>query len=161
MGLRKATPYGIVAFLAAYAVAPVAGAALGAPADYAAALGQLGGMGSNYLSDALMSAGDRVRGSSPVSQDEWREAVGAELLDRLQAGDAALRDEVAALLLAVDAVDVALREADQRTRQELAEAFGRSAAWRRTRAGRSPRSGGSSPSRAVRSDCRPTCSGSR
>jgi WD40 repeat protein len=123
-GLRKATPYGIVAFLAASAVAPVAGAALGAPADYAAALGQLGGMGSNYLSDALMSAGDRVRGSSPVSQDEWREAVGAELLARLQAGDAALRDEVAALLLAVDAVDVALREADERTRQELAEAFG-------------------------------------
>lgn len=71
-----------------------------------------------------MSAADRVRGASPVSQDEWREAVAAELLDRLEAGDVAPRDEVAALLKAVDAVDVALRAADERGREELAVAFG-------------------------------------
>ncbi|MCA2212329.1 WD40 repeat domain-containing protein [Jidongwangia harbinensis] len=123
-GLRKATPYSIVALLAASAVAPVAGVALGATAEYTAALGQLGGMGSNYLSDALMSAADRLRGTSATTEDEWREAVAAELLARLETGDTGLRDEIAALLHAVGAVDVALREADERTRRELAEAFG-------------------------------------
>jgi WD40 repeat protein len=123
-GLRKATPYGIVAFLAASAVAPVAGVALGATGEYSAALGQLGGMGSNYLSDALMSASDRLRGTSGTTDEQWREAVAGELLARLEAGDTELRDEIAALLHAVGAVDVALREADERTRKDLAEAFG-------------------------------------
>jgi WD40 repeat protein len=121
-GLRRASPYGIVAFLAASAVAPVAGAALGAPAEYAAALNQLGGMGSNYLSDTLMAAAGRVRDGHP-SEADWRDAVAGELLTRLEAGDTALRAEVAELLHAVDAVDVALRAADERGRQQLAEAF--------------------------------------
>jgi WD40 repeat protein len=124
-GLRRATPYGIVAFLAASAVAPVAGAALGAPAEYAAALGQLGGMGSNYLADTLMSAADRARGSA-TSEEEWRDAIAAELLTRLEAGDersAALREEVAALLRAVNGIDAALRAADDRSRQDLVDAF--------------------------------------
>jgi WD40 repeat protein len=124
-GLRTATPYGIVAFLAASAVAPIAAAALGAPAEFGAALNQLGGMGSNYMSDALMDAARRMR--DDPSSGEWRDAVAAELLSRLDAGDeraAALRDELAALLHAVDAVGIALREADERDQEMFALAFG-------------------------------------
>ena len=125
-GLWSATPYGIVALLAASAVAPIAGVALGATGEFAAALGQLGGVGSNYLSDSLYATARRMRGSEPTI-DEWRDAVAGELLARLESGDEraiALRDELGALLHAVDAVDVALRAADERTQQALAMAFG-------------------------------------
>ncbi|MFD0522896.1 WD40 repeat domain-containing protein [Paractinoplanes durhamensis] len=81
-------------------------------------------MGSNYLSDALASAAGRLGDRSVVSQEEWREAVAGELLARLEAGDVALREEVAGLLTAIDAVDVALRAADEQGRAELAAAFG-------------------------------------
>src|SRR4051812_4283462 len=93
-GLRRATPYGVVAFLTAAAVAPVAGVALGAPAEYITALDQLGGMGSNYLADVLSTAARRMQGES-VSEEQWRDAVAGELLARLEGGDAGLRDEVA------------------------------------------------------------------
>ncbi|MEV6492996.1 hypothetical protein AB0M20_30890, partial [Actinoplanes sp. NPDC051633] len=121
-GLRRATPYGIVAFLGASAVAPVVGAALGATAEMNAALGQLGGMGSNYLSNALVSAADRARGDA--GPEGLRDEIAAELLARLDSGDAGLRDEIASVLRAVGAVDIALREADDDLRLELAGAFG-------------------------------------
>ncbi|MCA2212328.1 nSTAND1 domain-containing NTPase [Jidongwangia harbinensis] len=129
-GLRGATPYGIIAFLTASAVAPVAGAALGAPADYTATLDQLGGIGGNYLSDTLAAAARKLREGEPGGPgepDRWRDAIAAEVLARLEAGDeraAALRDEVAALLHAVDAVGVALRAADEEGQHALASAFG-------------------------------------
>src|ERR1043166_7129765 len=75
-GVRRATPYAILAFLSASAVAPVAGAALGAPAEFSAALNQLGGMGSNYLADALASTAARA------DDRDWRDAVAGELLAR-------------------------------------------------------------------------------
>jgi WD40 repeat protein len=124
-GLRRASPYGVVAFLAASAVAPVAGAAFGASAEVNAALGQLGGMGSNYLSDALVGAAERLRGEA--SPDALRDALAAELIARLDTEDdrsAGLRDELAAVLRAVGAVEVALREADDEMRQDLVDAFG-------------------------------------
>ena len=125
-GLRSATPYGIVAMLAASAVAPVAGVALGASGELTAVLSQLGGVGSNYLADCLLTTARQLRGQDP-SAEQWRDAVGAELLARLTAGDeraAALRDEVGALLHAVGAVEVALRAADEQGREALAVAFG-------------------------------------
>lgn len=119
-GLRRASPYGILAFLAASALAPVAGSALGAPGEFSAVLGQLGNMGGNYLADALASAAERLSGSS---EDDWRDAVSAELQARLEAGDAGLREELAELLRAVGAVEVALREVDDDTRYQIATAF--------------------------------------
>lgn len=121
-GLRRASPYGIVAFLAAAAVAPVAGAALGASNEMSAALSQLGGMGSNYLSDALAGTADRLR--NDASADEFREALAVDLVARLDAGDTGLRDEIASVLQAIDAVEVALRAADDGVRSELIAAFG-------------------------------------
>ncbi|HEV7965888.1 MAG TPA: AAA family ATPase [Actinoplanes sp.] len=124
--LRTATPYGIVALLAASATAPIAGVAMGTTAGLTAVLAQLGGVGSNYLAEALLATARRLRGTDPT-EDQWREAIAEELLARLEAGDEqaeALRDEVAALLHAVGAVDVALREADEHGREALAAAFG-------------------------------------
>ncbi|WP_285680964.1 hypothetical protein [Actinoplanes sp. NBRC 103695] len=121
-GLRRASPYGIVAFLAAAAVAPVAGAAFGVSNEMSAALGQLGGMGSNYLSDALSTTAERLRGDA--STEELRDALASELITRLEAGDTGLRDEIASVLRAIDAVEVALRAADDGMRSELISAFG-------------------------------------
>ncbi|MFI5896867.1 hypothetical protein ACIA5D_42885 [Actinoplanes sp. NPDC051513] len=118
-GVRRATPYAILAFLSASAVAPIAGAALGAPAEYSAALNQLGGMGSNYLADALATTAARM---DPREQD-WRDAVAEELLSRLEAGDTGLRDELTALLHAIGAVEATLLAADAESRQQFAAAF--------------------------------------
>lgn len=121
-GLRRASPYSIVAFLAAAAVAPVAGAALGVSNEMSAALGQLGGMGSNYLSDALAGTAERLRGDA--STEELRDALAAELAVRLDAGESGLRDEIASVLRAIGGVEVALRAADDGVRSELISAFG-------------------------------------
>lgn len=124
-GLRTASPYAILALLAASAAAPVAGAALGASGEMGAALGQLGGVGSNYLADSLAGTANRLRDTDP-SAERWRDEVAADLRRNLEAGDeraAALRDEVAAVLHAVDAVDVALRAADVDLRKQLVDVF--------------------------------------
>src|SRR6185295_7959652 len=97
-GVRRATPYAILAFLSASAMAPIAGAALGAPAEYTAALNQLGGIGGNFLADAL--AETAARGFDDDDR-EWRDAIASELLTRLENGDTGLRDELTGLLHAV------------------------------------------------------------
>ena len=124
-GARVATPYGVIALLAASAVAPVAGVMLGATGELAAVLGQLGGVGSNYLAETLTSAAQRM-GQDQVEPDEWRDAIAAELLARMSRDDAAaaaLRDEIGLILRSVEAVDVALRTADDDLRHELVEMF--------------------------------------
>ncbi|MFF5288570.1 nSTAND1 domain-containing NTPase [Paractinoplanes globisporus] len=118
-GMRRATPYAILAFLSASAVAPIAGAALGAPADYAAALNQLGGMGSNFLADALATTAARLE----TGDRDWRDEIAGELLARLETGDTGLRDELTALLHAIGAVETALLAADEQSRQQIATAF--------------------------------------
>ncbi|MFF5076483.1 hypothetical protein ACFY36_05495 [Actinoplanes sp. NPDC000266] len=128
-GLRRASPYGILAFLAASAVAPIAGAALGASGEFAAALGQAGGMGSNYLGDALADAARRLSASpqAPATDEgdeRWRDAVAAELLERLEEGDTRLRDDLAELLRSIGAVETALLAADEETRRQIAVALG-------------------------------------
>ncbi|XVU28809.1 hypothetical protein ACQPZJ_17650 [Actinoplanes sp. CA-054009] len=126
-GLRRASPYGILAFLAASAVAPIAGAALGASGEFAAALGQAGGMGSNYLGDALADAARRLSAPESAAEDgddRWRDAVAAELLERLDAGDTRLRDDLAELLRSIGAVETALLAADEETRRQIAVALG-------------------------------------
>lgn len=128
-GLRAATPYGILAFLTASAVAPVAGVGLGASGVYAAALDQLGGLGGNYLADVLAGTAERMRGRRDVVDEQWRDAIAEELTPLLEANDEASHEllrEVARLLRQVDAVGEALTasaQADEELRDELAEAF--------------------------------------
>jgi WD40 repeat protein len=127
-GVREASPYAILAFLTASAVAPIAAAGLGVPAAFAAALGQLGGMGANYLADVLASTAERIRGGEP-SEGEWRAALAETLLPLLEASDERghhLREEVGTLLREVDAVATALATAaseDEQLRLTLANAF--------------------------------------
>src|SRR6187549_1662789 len=104
-GARKATPYGILGFLAASAMAPVAAPALGGGAEFGAALNQLGGMGGNYLAEVMMQTAGRLRddreAAGPITTEEWRDALAAALGPRLQASDEQgreLRPEVARVL---------------------------------------------------------------
>ncbi|MDR6325920.1 AAA family ATPase [Actinoplanes couchii] len=116
--LRAAGPYAILAFLTASVVAPVAGAGLGAPDAFAAALDQVGGLGTNYLADTLAGTARRLREEEPESggwsEAQWRDAIAADLLPRLAAADEqgrALHEEVSRVLREVGAVTVAIAEA--------------------------------------------------
>ncbi|WFE27596.1 hypothetical protein O7623_31040 [Solwaraspora sp. WMMD791] len=129
-GLRGATPYGVLAFLAGSALAPIAASGFGVGGLLGATLDQLGQVGGGYLADVL---GETARRAGGRSRDEQllREALGQELLARLTADDddgrsAALGAEIGRLLQAVDAVEVALAaaaETDASVRDELAAAF--------------------------------------
>ncbi|GAA2695554.1 NACHT and WD repeat domain-containing protein [Actinoplanes palleronii] len=127
--VQGASPYAILAFLTASAVAPVAGAGLGVSAEFAVALAQLGGLGSNFLADTLAGTAQRMRGTGPITETQWRDAVADDLLPLLNAGDEQsrqLQSEVSALLHGVDAVATALTEAataDDDLRQQLEQAF--------------------------------------
>ena len=129
-GIRVATPYGILAFLTASAVAPVVGAGLGTSEAVGATLNQLGGVGGNYLADTLSGVANRLRERDiPPSPGEWRDAV-AQALQPLLAADGeraeGLRADVGRLLREVDAVQTALSaaaEADVQLRDALAGAF--------------------------------------
>ncbi|MEU4688168.1 AAA family ATPase [Actinoplanes sp. NPDC023714] len=124
--VRSAGPYAILAFLTASAVAPIAGAGLGAPSEFTTALDQLGGMGSNFLADAMADTAKRLR--NPTA-DEWREALAADLLPRLAAAGEdgrALHEEISRVLREVDAVNTAIGEAavvDEELRHTLEAAF--------------------------------------
>ncbi|MFC4068237.1 nSTAND1 domain-containing NTPase [Actinoplanes subglobosus] len=132
-GLRSASPYAILAFLTASAVAPVAGAGLGAPDAFAAALDQVGGLGSNFLADTLSETAKRLRDRDPQaagwSEEQWRDAIAADLLPRLAAADEqgrALHEEISRVLRGVDAVGAAITEAaitDEELRHQLEAAF--------------------------------------
>lgn len=129
---RAMTPYGLLAFLAASALAPVVGAGLTTSAEVAAALGQLGGLGSSYLAEVLIGTAERLRrgGGEPDSDpdgEQWRDTL-AEALEPLLAGSGeqarALRAEVGTILRDVGAVRVALTASAQAT-DELREELGR------------------------------------
>ncbi|MFI5842671.1 WD40 repeat domain-containing protein [Catenuloplanes sp. NPDC051500] len=126
--VRRAGPYAILAFLAASAIAPVAAAALQLPAAFAAALGQIGGIGVGVLTDTLARTARRFQGRAP-SESEWRAAIAEELQPLLAVDDEtgrALREELGRLLQAVDAVETALAAAeteDTGWRDELVTAF--------------------------------------
>src|SRR4051794_41156787 len=92
--LRAATPYAIVAALAASAIAPVAAAGLGTGPEVTAVLGQLGNIGGNFLADLVAGVAQRLRQPDP---DLWRDEIAAELTARLEGGDPARREETAAL----------------------------------------------------------------
>ncbi|APU13423.1 AAA family ATPase [Actinoalloteichus fjordicus] len=133
-GLRKATPYGIIAFLAASAVAPIAAPALETTEEFSAALDQLGSMGSGYLGDVLADTAGKMRDRGGVSGDEepppseaaWREAIAEAVAPLLAATDdqgRAIRAEITGLLRSVDAVPVALAEATGDLHRELTTAM--------------------------------------
>jgi len=129
-GVRRATPYGILAFLTASVVAPIAAPSLGADGEFGAILDQLGAMGSDHLSGVLRTTAERMRDrDGEPTADQWRDAVAEELLARLDAADEgaqALRGEIAELLRAVGAVRVAVDESakgDEELRRRVDEAF--------------------------------------
>jgi WD40 repeat protein len=132
-GLRSAGPYAILAFLTASAVAPVAGAGLGASGAFAAALDQIGGLGSNFLADSLNTTAKRLRDGDPRaagwSEEQWRDAIAADLLPRLAVADEqgrVLHEEISRVLREVDAVGAAIAEAastDEELRHLLEAAF--------------------------------------
>ncbi|MEU4157519.1 AAA family ATPase [Actinoplanes sp. NPDC026670] len=132
-GLRSASPYAILAFLTASAVAPIAGAGLGASDAFTVALDQVGGLGSNFLADTLNETAKRLREQDPKAtgwtEEQWRDAIAADLLPRLAAADErgrALHDEVSRVLREVDAVGAAITEAantDEELRHALEAAF--------------------------------------
>jgi WD40 repeat protein len=111
-GVRRASPYGIYAFLTAAAVAPLAGPALGAAGEFEIALNQLGGMGTNHLATVMANAaGEMRKRGGPVSDEQWREALAEALASRLDGGrDEELVGEVRAVLRAVNGVECALAE---------------------------------------------------
>jgi WD40 repeat protein len=128
--LRSVSPYTILAFLTASAVAPLAGAG---PEALTAALDQVGDVGSNFLADSLNETAKRLRKQNPQTagwtEEQWREAIAADLLPRLAAADEqgrALHEEISKVLREVDAVGAALSEAaatDDDLRQSLEAAF--------------------------------------
>jgi WD40 repeat protein len=132
-GLRSTSPYAILAFLTASAVAPIAGAGLGAPDAFSAALDQVGGLGSNFLADTLSDTAKRLRDRDPRadgwSEEQWRDAIAADLLPRLAAADEQgriLHEEISRVLRGVDAVGAAVTEAaitDDELRHVLEAAF--------------------------------------
>ncbi|GAB7044553.1 MULTISPECIES: nSTAND1 domain-containing NTPase [Catenuloplanes] len=126
---QRAGPYAVLALVTASAIAPVAAVALQLPAAFAAALGQIGGIGVGVLTDTLTRTARRFRGRPEPSEPEWRAAIAAEL-EPLLASDGengrALRAEVGRLLRAVDAVGTTLTAVaadDTRWRDELVTAF--------------------------------------
>jgi WD40 repeat protein len=144
---RAATPYGILAFLTASALAPVVGAGFTTSAEVTAALGQLGGLGSGYLAEVLIQTAERRRhrGGEPGGEpgvepggepgvepggepggEQWRDAL-AEALEPLLAGSGeqarALRADVSTILRGVEAVRVALTASAQAT-DEFREGLG-------------------------------------
>ncbi|MDR7275554.1 nSTAND1 domain-containing NTPase [Catenuloplanes atrovinosus] len=128
-GMRRAGPIAILAFVAASTIAPVAAVALQLPAAFAAALGQLGGIGVGVLTDTLTKTAGRFRGRPEPSEEEWRAAIAAALQPLLATDDEtgrALRAELGRLLQAVDAVGTALTAVDAddaEWRDELVTAF--------------------------------------
>ncbi|WP_073483970.1 WD40 repeat domain-containing protein [Streptoalloteichus hindustanus] len=121
-GARKLTPVGIVAFLTASAVAPIAAPFLGAGSPELGPLfAQLGGMGSNFVADFLSTTADRLRreGDGEVDADQLRDLLADALAERMD--DPALRAEVARLLEAVGAAETALTEAVAVSHGELAK----------------------------------------
>ncbi|MFB9431922.1 nSTAND1 domain-containing NTPase [Streptoalloteichus tenebrarius] len=120
-GARKLTPTGIVAFLTASAVAPVAAPLLGVDSPALAPLfAQLGGMGSNFVADFLSGTAERMRreGQDGIDVERLRDLLAAALEERM--GDPALREEVARVLDAVGAAEAALTEAVAGAHGELA-----------------------------------------
>ncbi|WP_433826561.1 ATP-binding protein [Actinoplanes sp. CA-015351] len=120
--IRTASPYAILALLTASAVTPIAGAGLGTPAEFATALDQLGGIGSNVLADAMADTAKKLKGQND-SEEQWRGTLAAELLTRLATADKnagenpgnngrALHEEISQILRQVDAISAAISESE-------------------------------------------------
>ena len=127
-GRRWVVPLAAAAAVAAAACAPIAwpllaGGALVGPAALTALFGQVGGMGSGLLSEAVIRAWDRLqdREHGGVEQSEFRDALAAELKEALTSSSptaAGLRAELAGVLHGVDAVRVALTTTVETTVRE-------------------------------------------
>ena len=130
---RRSAPWGIVAFLVAGAVTPLVLPMLVAagevPTLSAGFSGQLGNVGSDYVAHVLLGLVERLRsrGVSAVSDDEARDLITAELMERLGEGDEDLQDGLAVLLRSIGGVEAAVTEAvasgSADVQQALSDAF--------------------------------------
>jgi WD40 repeat protein len=114
--VRQAGPWGVVGFLLAGAVTPavlplLTAAGGAAAAAGAGAVGLLGNVGAEYLSDVLGTVIRRIRDGGTTSADEVREVVAAELAARLERDDedaAVLRVQIAHVLRTAGGVEAAV-----------------------------------------------------
>lgn len=143
-GYRWAVPLGAAATVVAAACVPVvwpllAGGVGAGGGAVAAALGQVGGVGGGLLAEAVIRAWDRLRsgkdgqGESGGGPEELRVVLAAELERALGSPSGpGLRAEVAGVMRAVDAVQVALTAtidtavggSGERVRAELTRGLG-------------------------------------
>ena len=115
-GQERVTPTAAITAVAIAVCVPVVGpllAAGGGTAAVAAALAQVGGVGTGLLAEAVIRAWDRVRSRDEheAGGDALSDELSAELKAALTTGTetaAALRAEIAGLLRGVEAVQVAL-----------------------------------------------------
>jgi hypothetical protein len=128
-GVQRLTPSGIVAFLVASAIAPIAQPLVDPNASGLATVlvGQVGAVGANYLTELLVRVVGRLRdgqtGSVRVSEQELRDALAQNLTERLDDGDARLAEEIAAVLSTIDGVQIALEAAVEAAADEVQQAL--------------------------------------
>jgi hypothetical protein len=129
-GVRRLSPYGLLALLSAGAFAPVLAVAGGLTAVGAvAAIGLLGNVGANVLTNLLSGAIDHLR-QTAGGRDLERGEIEQELLSRIEAALAgdddtakALRAELAGVLREIGMSQAALEEVIQSGNQELQSAM--------------------------------------
>ncbi|GLY32489.1 AAA family ATPase [Kineosporia sp. NBRC 101731] len=114
---RTAAPWGLVASLAASALAPLAVAAAGG--NLGAVFGEVAGLSGNFLPDALTLAAGRVE--DETSEPEWRAAIAEAIAENLEHSQA-LQADVALLLESVGAVDATVAAASGASADVVASA---------------------------------------
>ncbi len=135
--LRRASAAGVLALLAASALAPVATAVLGGGAVGEAIAGIAGNVGSGYLTELIQKTATRLRRGSAGSKprEAFRDALASDLLRELEKNDAAARElatELVTMLNAVDGLDAAVAAAHDDLRGHLVASFGEIADQQRT-----------------------------
>ncbi|MBO3753072.1 ATP-binding protein [Streptosporangiaceae bacterium NEAU-GS5] len=132
-GLRRLTPSGVITFLVAGALAPIAVEAMEAgPLEagvLAVAITQWGQVGSSYITEVLEKVVDRSRRASSDTKPgeaEMRSALIDELTERLDSGRQeadALRNEMADLLRHLSGIDLTITTAIHDSGQDILEAL--------------------------------------
>jgi NACHT domain len=133
-GLRRMSPFGLLALLAAGAFAPVLAAVGGlAGVGAVAAIGVLGNVGANVLTDLLSGAIDHLRqsdgGRAPTQSEIERELM-TRIEAALDAGGAkaeTLRGELARVLREIGmsqaALETVIKSGNQELQSAMAESF--------------------------------------
>jgi hypothetical protein len=127
-GIRRMSPYGLVALLSAGAFAPVL-VAVGGPAAAVAAIGLVGSVGANVLTNVLSGAIDHLR-HSKGGREPTQGEIEQELMTRIEAAlftrnaeSESLRAELARALREIGMSQTALEAVVENGNQELLSAI--------------------------------------